>query len=244
MPPRMGVCYTKIKVPLCLLVTITCLHDLERASGRVSMLGLACNKVALVPYTFEWREVFQKEKQCLQRALEPYVWDVEHIGSTAIPGIVAKPIVDILVLLYRASDIDRCKPLLDDLGYMYKGEQEVPGWHFFCKRERTNVTHHLHVFPRDNTNWPRYLLFRDYLCDHSSVAMAYVALKKRLAEQYMDDRAAYTAGKSAFIQSVVELAERGQLPFTLLSDYDTPPLFLARLPEMQVNCLPRSNYSG
>jgi GrpB-like predicted nucleotidyltransferase (UPF0157 family) len=204
------------------------------------MFGLSCNKVVLVQYTSEWLEIFRREKQSLQRVLGPYVWDIEHIGSTAVPGIVAKPIVDILALLHHASDIDRCKPLLDDLGYTYKGEQEIPGWHFFCKRERAKVTHHLHIFPRDNTNWRRYLLFRDYLCDHSTVAVAYVVLKKRLAERYADDRVAYTAGKSAFIQSVVELAEHGQLPFTLLSDYGISPLFFALLPGVQVDCPPYS----
>ena len=175
------------------------------------MLGLDRNTVMLIPYSSEWPKLFQKEKQCLQRLLGPYIWNVEHIGSTAIPGIVAKPIIDILALLHCISDLERCVPLLEDSGYTYEGEQEIPGWYFFCKGQGSNTTHHLHIFSRDNVNWHKYLLFRDYLCAHSTVATAYVALKRRLAQQYGDDRPAYTAGKAAFIQSVIELAREDQL---------------------------------
>lgn len=178
------------------------------------MLGMDCDKVVLVPYSCEWPELFQKEKRCLQRLLGSCIWGVEHIGSTAIPGIMAKPIIDILVLLHCISDLERCVPLLEDSGYTYQGEQEIPGWHFFRKEQGNNTTHHLHIFSRDNVNWHKYLLFRDYLCEHSAVATAYIALKRRLAQQYGDDRPAYTAGKASFIQSVIELAKKDQLSLT------------------------------
>jgi GrpB-like predicted nucleotidyltransferase (UPF0157 family) len=203
------------------------------------MLGLECDKVVLVPYVSEWTRLFQEEKHRLQKSLGPYVGDIEHIGSTAIPGIVAKPIIDILALLRCVSDMDRCISLLGALGYTYKGEQDVQGWHFFCKAGAANTTHHLHIFPRDNEHWHKYLLFRDYLCVHSIVASTYVALKKRLAAQYADDRKAYTAGKAAFIQSVVALAEGDQLPWTELSSDGRPPMFFPLPSSIQSDCASR-----
>ncbi len=217
MSVRKLVCYTTIKVALCLPMTITHVCSAKRILGKVDMLGLDCNTVMLVPYSSEWPEIFQEEKRCLQRNLGPYIGDIEHIGSTAVPGIVAKPVIDILALLCCISDLERCIPLVEDLGYTYEGEQEIPGWYFFRKGQGRNTTHHLHMFSRDNVNWHKYLLFRDYLCAHRTVAAAYVALKRQLAQQFEDDRPAYTAGKAAFIQSVVEIAKKERLSWTELA---------------------------
>ncbi|MBN1486555.1 MAG: GrpB family protein [Anaerolineae bacterium] len=171
-------------------------------------LGLPSDTVKLVPYSSQWGRLFQLEAQQLRAALGDYVADIQHIGSTAVPGIMAKPILDIAIALYRISDVQYCIAPLEALGYHYEGEQdEIKGWHFFTKGPGSVKTHHLHVVEHSSDFWVKRLLFRDYLRDRRDVAEEYVRLKQTLAEQFSNERKFYTAAKSEFINSVVAIAE-------------------------------------
>lgn len=141
---------------------------------------------------------------------------VEHFGSTAVPGLAAKPIIDLLV---EVTDLEATKlriaPVLEVQGYEYfwrptHGEDGLPFYAWFIKRDpATGVrTHHVHMVEGHFTeHWDR-LLFRDYLIGHSRVAKEYEALKIQLASAYPNDRVAYTNGKTEFIVRVTEEAKR------------------------------------
>jgi len=174
-------------------------------------------KVDIVPYDPNWPQVFIEEKEhlfsCLPREL---IRRIEHFGSTAVPGLAAKPIVDILV---EVTDLEetrvRIAPVLEFQGYDYfwrptHGEDGPPFYAWFIKREpQTGVrTHHIHMVEGGFTgHWDR-LLFRDYLIEHPDVAKEYGDLKIRLAIGFSQDRVGYTQGKSEFIVDVTERAKR------------------------------------
>ena len=174
-------------------------------------------EIAIVPYDPRWPELFRNEKEhllaCLPTAL---IRRIEHFGSTAVPSLAAKPVVDILV---EVADLEATKtqiaPLLEQQGYDYfwrptHGDDGPPFYAWFIKRDpSTRIrTHHIHMVQADFTeHWDR-LLFRDYLIEHPSVAKEYERLKIDLASASPTDRVAYTQGKSDFISEVTETAKR------------------------------------
>ena len=173
--------------------------------------------VAVVPYDSRWPYLFRLEKEhllsCLPRQL---IGRIEHFGSTAVPGLAAKPIVDMLV---EVTDLEAVKariaPVLESQGYDYfwrptSGEDEPPFYAWFIKRDPVTKarSHHIHMVERDfHSHWDR-LLFRDYLIENPAIAVEYEALKIRLAASYPNDRVAYTTAKSEFIVRVTEEARR------------------------------------
>lgn len=174
-------------------------------------------EVTIAPYDPAWPGLFHEEKEHLLACLpNDLIRRVEHFGSTAVPGLAAKPIVDMLV---EVSDLqatrDRIAPVLESQGYDYfwrptHGDDVPPFYAWFIKRTpRTGArTHHIHMVERQFTeHWDR-LLFRDYLVEHAEVARGYEALKLRLASASPRDRVAYTRGKTDFIERVTELAKR------------------------------------
>ena len=174
-------------------------------------------QVAIVPYDPAWPEVFRQESEHLLSCLpNEIIRRIEHFGSTAVPGLAAKPIVDMLV---EVTDLQETKvriaPLLESQGYDYfwrptQGDDGPPFYAWFIKRDPgTGVrTHHIHMVERDFTaHWDR-LLFRDYLIEHPKVARDYEALKRHLATSTRCDRIAYTRGKTEFIVDVTEQAKR------------------------------------
>lgn len=173
--------------------------------------------VALVPYDPAWPEAFRREKEHLLACLPAdVIRRVEHFGSTAVPGLPAKPVVDLLV---EVSDLTTVRqevvPILEAQGYDYlwrptHGDDGPPFYAWFIKRDpATGVrTHHIHMVEADFQGYWERLLFRDYLIAHPDVARAYAELKERLAAEHPNDRVAYTRGKTAFITRVTELAKR------------------------------------
>jgi uncharacterized protein (TIGR02246 family) len=172
-------------------------------------------EVAVVPYDPAWQAAFLAEKAHLLSCLPAdLVRRVEHFGSTAVPGLAAKPVVDMLV---EVTDLDatrsRIAPLLEAQGYEYfwrptSGDDGPPFYAWFIKRDpRSGArTHHIHMVERSFTgHWER-LLFRDYLVDHPEVAREYGELKLRLASELARDRAAYTRGKSELVERVTARA--------------------------------------
>src|SRR5262245_4428012 len=173
--------------------------------------------IAIVPYDPQWAERFREEKEHLRACLpKELIGRIEHFGSTAVPGLAAKPIVDMLV---EVADLEAAKeriaPLLQGRGYDYfwrptRGDDGPPFYAWFIKRESATGTrtHHIHmVEPHFVEHWDR-LYFRDYLIEHPQLAKEYEALKVRLAADYPQDRAAYTQGKTDFVRRVTELARR------------------------------------
>ncbi len=172
-------------------------------------------EVAVVPYDPVWPEVFEKERFHLQSCLPTdLIKRIEHFGSTAVPGLSAKPIVDILV---EVTSLDKTReiiaPILEAKGYDYFwrpswGDATPPFYAWFIKRdENGNRTHHIHMVEAEFEHWNR-LLFRDYLIDHPDVAREYAGLKEKLSDTHRGDRTAYTQAKSDFIGIFTDKAVR------------------------------------
>ena len=168
------------------------------------MLGLKKGVVELFPHNELWHELFAGEKGRLQNSIGEMILAIEHIGSTSICGISAKPILDIAVGIEKYSDGEKCIKLLKDLGYEYRGEHGISGRHYFVKGEPR--THHLHMVALNSDFWRSHLLFRDYLRRNPAAAGEYDKLKKELSEKYQNDRDAYLGGKADFIEKILKIA--------------------------------------
>lgn len=171
------------------------------------------DEVVVVEYNPLWPTLFEEEKARILSLINPWVARVEHIGSTAIPGLGAKPIIDIMVGLRSLDDARHCIPVLETIGYEYVPKYEIvmPERRYFRKGSpRSKRTHHLHMVETASEFWERHLLFRDYLREHEETAGDYYELKKALAERFRFDLGAYTDAKTDFIQQVVEQAGRGR----------------------------------
>jgi GrpB-like predicted nucleotidyltransferase (UPF0157 family) len=168
------------------------------------MIGLEKGVVRLVPYTPEWKQLYKMEKVSLQDRLDAYILDIQHVGSTSIPGMLAKPIVDIAIAIADFEEARVCIPLMEELEYEYKGEFGIPHRHYFVKGDPR--TFHVHMSEIDSLEWENTILFRDYLCQHTDIAKEYAQLKISLALKYPQDRTAYMEGKTAFVEGVIQLA--------------------------------------
>jgi GrpB-like predicted nucleotidyltransferase (UPF0157 family) len=169
------------------------------------VIGLPKGALVLAPHSLEWAKLFDEERDRLRAVIGNYVIDIQHVGSTSIPGIVAKPIIDIGVAVNDYEEAIICVDPMERLGYEYKGENGIPRRHFFVKGSPR--THHVHVVEITSHDWQTLVLFRDYLLAHPEIAQKYAVLKLRLAEECRNKREAYQQGKAEFIQSVIELAK-------------------------------------
>jgi len=160
--------------------------------------------IELVPYTPRWSVLFAEEQAQLDAVLGTAVRAIEHIGSTAIPGIVAKPILDIGIAVDSFEEAAALVPAIVGLGYTYRGEYSIPRRHYFVKGKPR--THHLHMVEISSEGWRNNLLFRDYLRNHPDTAAAYAQLKQELAISTQGDRVLYTDSKAPFVRQVLEMA--------------------------------------
>ncbi len=159
------------------------------------------NQIVVMPYDPAWQGEFEAESRRILNALGDNVVSVHHIGSTAIPGIFAKPIIDILLEVNDLVRLDAETEAMQALGYEAMGEFGIPGRRYFRKSNRLGVrTHHVHAFQTGNPEIERHLAFRDYMIAHPTEAQAYSALKQELARVYPHDRQAYVTGKDPFIK--------------------------------------------
>jgi GrpB-like predicted nucleotidyltransferase (UPF0157 family) len=172
-------------------------------------------EVAVVPYDPRWVEMFEQERlhllSCLPRDL---VKRIEHFGSTAVPGLLAKPVVDMLVEVTSLDETrQKIAPILEAQGYDYFwrpswGDDTPPFYAWFIKRDKNgNRTHHIHMVESRFEHWDR-LLFRDYLIEHPDVAREYGDLKMRLANVHQNNRIAYTQAKDDFVGRITDIAKR------------------------------------
>jgi GrpB-like predicted nucleotidyltransferase (UPF0157 family) len=122
------------------------------------MLGLKRGTVRLVPHNERWHDLFAEEEDRLRVAISEYALAIEHVGSTAICGLSAKPIIDIAVAVRKIADAGKCVIPLEGIGYEYRGEQSIPGRHFFGKGEPR--THHLHMVEMSSDFWRSHLVER------------------------------------------------------------------------------------
>jgi len=168
------------------------------------MIGLKRGTVKLILYHKQWKVAFEREKKKLLAHVGDMVVDIQHVGSTAIPGLHAKPIIDMSAGLRRLKDVKKLVKPLDEMGYHFyrKFRRQV----LFAKGPDKKRTHYLHVMKYNGSKWKSDLLFRDFLRTHPSKTKAYAHLKQRLAKQYPNDREQYTAGKKSFIEAVKKLA--------------------------------------
>lgn len=164
--------------------------------------------ITIVEYDPEWPEQYAAEETRIREAVGEHVASVEHVGSTSVPGLGAKPIIDVMVGVETLADAEACIEPLERLGYDYcpEFEEAMPQRRYFRKTTPEVHTHHLHVVETTSEFWERHLLFRDYLRDHADVAQQYEDLKRELAEKHRHDVASYGAAKTSFIEEIEEQA--------------------------------------
>jgi len=166
--------------------------------------------ITIKNYDPAWPAEFEKERTRLQAALGPMVTSIEHVGSTAVPGLASKPIIDVLVGVrsLRAARSRSIDPLRA-LGYRYMSEYEawLPGEMLFRKGVPGPWTHHTHVMEPTSARWDELVLVRDYLRNHADVANAYGSLKRALAVLFGDDIAGFRDAKRPFLQAVMAKAQ-------------------------------------
>jgi GrpB-like predicted nucleotidyltransferase (UPF0157 family)/predicted nucleotidyltransferase len=176
--------------------------------------GMQSARVHIEPYDPEWPELFERERAELEPVLGGVVTGgIHHAGSTAVPGLDAKPVIDILVGVADLDSARTCIEPLAALGYSHAPTYRAGEMLWFCKPSPEQRTHHLHLVPTGSPRFRAELGFRDHLRAHRDVAAEYAELKRRLAERFEHDREAYTEAKADFVARVVrahesELAER------------------------------------
>ena len=161
--------------------------------------------VIVVDYDPQWPGVFAHLRAPIAAALGDVAQAIEHVGSTAVPGLAAKPIIDIDVLLADAGRLPEVVARLAALGYAHEGDLGVAGREAF-KHAPQLAVHHLYVCVPGCAEYRRHIAFRDYLRRHPAEADAYGALKRRLAAQYRNDRAGYGTAKDAFVRGILKRA--------------------------------------
>lgn len=159
--------------------------------------------IEVVPCDPSWPEKFADERGVLEEILAPWiVGGIEHVGSTAVPGLDAKPVIDIMVGVENLESSRGAVPAAGNAGYIY-WPYKADSMHWFCKPSETHRTHHLHLIPFNSPLWKARMGFRNALRKDDALAAAYAELKHDLAGQYRHDREAYTESKGPFVQQVL-----------------------------------------
>lgn len=164
-------------------------------------------KVEVVPHDPSWSQAYRVESQSIHGALGGNVKEIHHIGSTAIPGMHAKPIIDLMVEVVDLSGVDQSNSRMEALGYEVMGEFGIVGRRYFRKELAGGVrTHNVHVFEAGTDNVKRHLAFRDYMKAHPDEADQYGRLKQGLAEKFPKDIYGYMDGKDVMIKKLEKRA--------------------------------------
>jgi GrpB-like predicted nucleotidyltransferase (UPF0157 family) len=167
--------------------------------------------IVICDYDPAWVERFEAEREKLTAALWPHVLRIEHVGSTSVPGLAAKPVVDIAVNLRTVSVMAEMRVHLAALDYRYRGEEGSPRRHYLCKPidppGRAHRVAQLHVTAEGSRDFRNHLLFRDYVRGHPEARDEYAALKRGIAAEVRDDIVAYIARKGDFIRRCLTAAE-------------------------------------
>ena len=169
--------------------------------NKQPLLGLKRGKLRVSPYREEWKLLFKIEKRDIEEAIGDYIEEIQHVGSTSIPGMSAKPILDIAIAVKNFEKARICINPLCDMGYTFKGENGIPRRHYFLKGEP--CTHHIHMLEKNSEEWEKLILFRDHLRSHQNTAEEYNQLKRNLSERLQGDRKAYQDAKGDFVAAVI-----------------------------------------
>jgi GrpB-like predicted nucleotidyltransferase (UPF0157 family) len=170
--------------------------------------------VIIVDYDPHWPILYEQEKSRILKLIGHKASTIEHVGSTAVPGLGGKPIVDIMAGVHNSADAEECVPLLQNLGYVDVAPQpDEPDWYYClgktCQVEDVRLSnYHLHLVRFTSYHWEKHLLFRDFLRAHPDAAQQYFRLKKRLAAKHGSDRIGYTEAKTSFIETIVAQARK------------------------------------
>lgn len=171
------------------------------------MKGVERNKVRLLPHDKEWKDEFFQVKNQIEAIWNNNILDIQHVGSTAINNISAKPILDIAVRLKSIKKMDI--EVMTQLDYDYCGPQfGSDTYHLYVLRSENQFSlRHIHCYDANNKEFFQLVGFRDYMNSHSDAAKEYCELKEELAARYLEDRVAYTKGKNKFIQNIYTLLD-------------------------------------
>ncbi len=166
-------------------------------------------KVEVVEHNREWRDLFQVESKSVAQALGQSIVAIHHIGSTSIPNIHAKPIIDLLIEVKDINKVDCNNLAMEKIGYEALGEFGMVNRRYFRKDNSLGIrTHHVHIFEANSAEIERHLAFRDYMIAHPAEAQQYSNLKRKLAQQYPRDIESYMDGKDEFIKNIDKKAAR------------------------------------
>ncbi|MCM3742570.1 GrpB family protein [Sporosarcina luteola] len=161
-------------------------------------------KIRLTEYDENWIQLFNDEVLFLRGIFGEEIIKFEHFGSTAVPGMKAKPVIDMMCLVKDIKKIDTFNEQMHSLGYDVAGEWGIEGRRLFRKGGE-NRTHHIHVYQQDNFQIQRHLILRDYLRAYPDVAARYTSLKEELAQRY-DDTTVYSKAKKPFVEELEQSA--------------------------------------
>ncbi len=172
-------------------------------------------KLTVVDHDPEWLRIFEMLKRVYKEHLGELIIRVEHVGSTAVPGLCAKPCIDIDIVIEDYSKLPTIIEKLSELGYSYEGDQGIRGREAFKRADAKvpwdgthtrKMDHHLYVCPKKSEELKKHITFRDYMKEHPEFKEEYCRLKKNLALKHREDRITYTEAKTTFIETVLERA--------------------------------------
>ena len=170
----------------------------------MTLLGLESGVVRLVDYDDRWPLLFADEERRIRDHCGPLALRLEHIGGTSIPGLCAKPVLDIAAGRPDGTALEDYVVALERAGYVYRGERGVPGREYF--RRGQPRTYHLHLVAEGSALWSDYITFRDYLRAHAEAAREFAGLKRVLAARFAHDREGYMNAKGPHVQDILRLA--------------------------------------
>ena len=173
--------------------------------------------IVVVDYDPQWPLIFADFKRVLEATLGELALSIEHVGSTSVPGLAAKPIIDLDIVIESRALLPKAIESLATLGYYHQGDLDVKGREAFGRHEadipsdgtgRQSMRHNLYVCAQDSIELARHLAFRNYIREHPDEALAYGNLKRQLAQQFPYDIDSYVEGKSAFVEGILQRAMR------------------------------------
>jgi len=170
------------------------------------MLGLHKDKVELYQYNEGWKKEYEKEEKILWEILKDYAIDIQHVGSTAIPGLSAKPILDIAVAVKDRETLEYLLPIMAEHDYDMLNNLDICGEILARKGAPECRTHYIHMEVLNSEYWNNHILFRDYLLKYPQYIKEYDELKQNIVVNFKDERKKYTAEKNDFIQRILKLA--------------------------------------
>ncbi len=169
-------------------------------------LGTRGRHIEIAEYDPAWPRAFACEAEAILGACRTWVTTIHHVGSTSVPGLAAKPILDIVPVAASPAMCAESISGMTELGYRSRGENGIPGRFYFDKVVEGRTVVHAHMFPEGHTDVRNHLVFRDYLRTHPDAAREYEELKRKLASKHRDNRKAYTEAKAEFINETLSAA--------------------------------------